>query len=277
MRKDIGEWVRSCVPCQRAKVYRHTKAPVSSFSPPVHRFDHVYIDLVVSLPSSHGYTYLLTCVDRFTRWPEAIPLPDVHAATVAAAFVNIWVSRFGVPGTITTDRGGQFEAALFQALVTLLSYHPQANGLVECFHRRLKAALRASPSPQQWVDHLPFILLSIRTATKADSDTASCELVYGSSLRLPSEFFLSSPQLLSVPTASTFVHNLQASMRKLQPVRTRSPAAGPVTFVPQDLKSATKVFLGYPPARVSRFIEGELLLRTSPLQVIQNYMYLRVV
>ena len=67
------------------------------------------------------------------------------------------------------------------------------------------------------------------TATKADSDTAPCELVYGSSLRLPSKFFLSSPQLLNVPTDSTFVHNLQASMRKLQPVRTRSPSAGSVT------------------------------------------------
>ena len=76
--------------------------------------DHVHIDIVGPLPYSDCFKDLLTCVDRFTRWPEAIPLLDIRTKTVADAFFNGWVARFGTPATITTDRGAQFESRLGQ-------------------------------------------------------------------------------------------------------------------------------------------------------------------
>ena len=120
MNADISKWAHSCLQCQQAKVHRHTVTPLATFNTPDVRFDHVHIDLVGPLPTSQGYTYLLTCVDRFTRWPEAIPISDSTADTVAQAFVNGWISRFGVPTTITTDRGQQFESALWMQLMRLL-------------------------------------------------------------------------------------------------------------------------------------------------------------
>ena len=102
------------------------------------------------LPLSRGFTHL-TCIDRFTRWPEAIPMTHITAELVAEAFVSGWVSWFGTPSTITTDRGGQFESALWAQLTQMLgsrrirttSYHPIANGLVKQFHRQLKTVLEA--------------------------------------------------------------------------------------------------------------------------------------
>ena len=82
---DCRHWARACVECQRAKITRHVTAPLSSLSLPSQRFEHVHLDLII-MPYSEGFRYCLTCIDRFTRWPEVIPLEDQEAATVARAF-----------------------------------------------------------------------------------------------------------------------------------------------------------------------------------------------
>ena len=74
------------------------------------RFDLVHVVIVGTLPHSDGFKYLLTCVDRFTQWPEAIPLVDSKAKTVTDAFFSGCIARFGTPVTITTDRGAQFKS-----------------------------------------------------------------------------------------------------------------------------------------------------------------------
>ena len=174
----------------------HTVTPLSTFSIPDARFDLIHIDIVGPLPPSEGYSYLLTCVDRFTHWPEAIPISAITADIIAKAFVSGWISRFGIPSTVTTDRGSQFESALWRELMQLLgstrcrttAYHPSANSLVERFHRQLKASLKAQPDPTKWTEALPLVLLGIRTALKTDLQCNTAELVYGTTLRLPGEF-----------------------------------------------------------------------------------------
>ena len=89
------------------------KAPLSTFKVPIRHFDHINIDLVGPLPPSQGYTYLFTIVDCFTHWPEAIPLSDTSASTCARALVSHWISRFGLPGAISSDRGAQFTFKLW--------------------------------------------------------------------------------------------------------------------------------------------------------------------
>ena len=94
---DVRKWAQACLQCQRSKVHQHTVTPTSTFATPDARFDHVHIDIVGPLPLVKGHSYFLTCVDCFTRWPEAIPLTNISAETVAQAFVLGWIARFGVP------------------------------------------------------------------------------------------------------------------------------------------------------------------------------------
>jgi cleavage and polyadenylation specificity factor subunit 1 len=94
---------------------------------------------------------------------------------VAQVLLTGWKYRFGCSQTITTDQGHQFESQLFHSLARLCgiqlsrktAYHPAANGLVERFHRTLKAAIMCH-ADQQWTEALPLILLGIRTSFKAD-------------------------------------------------------------------------------------------------------------
>ena len=194
--KGVRAWARGSIGCQTAKVHRHNRAPLHKFERANARFAHVHVDLVGPLPSSKGYTHLLTVIDRFTRWPEAIPLTQTDTAAIGRAFAMHWVARFGVPADITSDRGPQFTSDIWRAMAESLgakihhttAYHPQANGLVERFHRSLKAALRARLTMTAWIDELPWVLLGLRTMPKQDLGASVAEMVYGSPLTVPGTF-----------------------------------------------------------------------------------------
>lgn len=247
MNKDVREWAQSCLACQRSKVSRHTVSPLGSFALPSRRFRHVHIDIVI-LSYSGGFSYLLTLVDRFSRWPEAIPLSDITASTVAQAFLDGWVARFGVPETLTSDRGGQFESALWQSLMRRLgirhvrttAYHPAANGMVERLHRQLKASLMAHGSTTTWRQALPLVLLGIRAAIKEDLGHSPAEFVYGEPLRLPGEFFADDAARPAIEPCD-FVSGLSHLMRSLRAVPPRD--ADRPTYIPKSLESCTQVFV----------------------------------
>ncbi|GBN48514.1 hypothetical protein AVEN_59150-1 [Araneus ventricosus] len=103
MQKDISNWTRSCLDCQRCKVIRYTNSPLLSFHLPSARFNLAHLDLVGPLSPSDNYEYLFTCIDHFTRWPAAVPISVISTKTVVHAFISQWISRFGLPSIITTD------------------------------------------------------------------------------------------------------------------------------------------------------------------------------
>jgi hypothetical protein len=71
---------------------------------------------------SAGYTYCLTAADRFTCWPEVIPMPDITADTMAYNLLTGWISHFSCLQTITTTQGHQIESQLFHSLAKLWGF-----------------------------------------------------------------------------------------------------------------------------------------------------------
>jgi len=196
MARDITAWCRDCQACARGKVTRQPTAAIQPIAVPTQRFSHVHLDLVGPLPTSKdGFRYLLTMVDRASRWIEAIPLRSIEAVTCADAFVAGWIARFGVPARLTTDQGRQFTSSLWQNVchqlgvlhIPTTAFHPQSNGMVERSHRQLKDALKARLAGPAWPDHLPWVLLGLRSAPKEDSGVSSAELVYLAPLVLPAQ------------------------------------------------------------------------------------------
>ncbi len=154
------------------------------------------MDLLGPLPASKGFTYLFIIIDITSRKPEAIPIAAATTVDCANALFQGWVSRFGVPALITSDRGTQFTSSLWAALCSLLNiqhnqttaYHQQSNRMVERFHRRVKDALRARCAAANWVDHLLWVLLGLRAAAREDDGSTLAQAVFGSPLILPGQF-----------------------------------------------------------------------------------------
>ena len=182
--------------CQGSKVLQHVHSSVPQIPVPARRFSHIHVDWVGPFPSSRGFTHLYTIVDRTSCWPEAFPLSSTSAENCAWALVSCLISRFGVPAKITSDRGAQFTSSLWGVLYSLLhiacsktiSFHSQSNSLVEHFHHSLKTSLQARLAGPDWFDHLPLVMLGLRTTPPDKTGFSTAEAMYGAPLCLPGEF-----------------------------------------------------------------------------------------
>ena len=266
LREDTSRWARECQPCQMAKINRHVTPPIGEFAVPERRFSHVNLDIVGPLPVSNGHRYLLTAVDRFTRWPMAVPMRDISAESVIEAFSYGWVSNYGIPSSITTDRGSQFLSAVWNQLMATWSikthqttaYHPAANGLVERFHRRLKESLIAISNHESvnWYWKLPCTLLSIRTTLKPDIGASPADLVYGEGLSVPGSLIPSRAVDDNSNSRRQLLDHLRLEVARLQPTDT-SAHRSPRIHVPESLAAATHVFVlrgGHQPALTSPYM-----------------------
>ena len=245
MRHDVKLWVAQCLQCQQNKVSRHVKPPIMHF-PTGNRFDVIHLDLVGPLPIDHGFSYLLTIIDRKTRWMEAIPLKSISADIVASAILAEWISRYGVPRTIITDRGPQFESHLFNSLSHSLgishlrttAYHPQTNGMIERFHRTLKQSLRILSFQGGWVKALPFVLLGWRNTPSRTTESSPAQMLFGTNTAVPNELvdFGETPTLEELDSARKHFLSLDSN-----PSFSSGTSYKP--FVPRSLSNATHVWI----------------------------------
>jgi hypothetical protein len=223
MASQIAQWTRHCPTCQTQKIHHHTRTVPLHIPVPPTKFSHIHVDLVGPLPPSHGFTHLFTIIDRTTRWPEVVPLSSTTAADCAAALLTTWISRFGLPAIITSDRGPQFTSSLWSSLCSLLNihhqpttaYHPQSNGLLERFHRRLKDSLRSRTTTADWYQHLPWVLLALRAQPTEKDALSPSEATFHSPLVLPSQF-LTTPS----PPSDSFLTNYQSIHNPFPPLPT---------------------------------------------------------
>ena len=143
------------------------------------------------------------------------------------------MARFGVPAILTCDRGAQFTSEFWSELCRLLgidhntttAYRPQANSLVERFHRRLKDSLRARLAGNDWLAHLPWVMLGLRTCPREDSATSPAQHALGTALLVPGQLLQPDGppadiyrHLSGLPPLPT-CHNRRAPSRGISPLQ----------------------------------------------------------
>ena len=118
-KEDIEKWYQTCDGCAACK------GPKKRSRGRLHRynivapFEQIALDILGSLPGSLNVSkYILVVMDYFTKWPEAYPMPDQEATTIAEVLIQQWVLRFGTPFQIHSDQGTNFTSALFKRLMS---------------------------------------------------------------------------------------------------------------------------------------------------------------
>ena len=121
LQQDVRHYVAGCEKCQTSKGPLKTpRAPMQivEASRPMER---IATDILGELPlTDKGNRYILVVSDYFTKWTEAFPMPNMEARTVADIIVREVVSRFGVPSSIHSDQGRQYESQLFSKMCKVL-------------------------------------------------------------------------------------------------------------------------------------------------------------
>ncbi|XP_050888903.1 uncharacterized protein LOC127094076 [Lathyrus oleraceus] len=116
MLKDCVEFGKGCQECQVHAGIQHVPASELHSTIKPWPFRGSALDLIGEIrpPSSKSQRYILVGVDYFTKWIEAIPLPNVSQEDVIGFIQKYIIYRFGIPETITTDQGSIFTGRKMQ-------------------------------------------------------------------------------------------------------------------------------------------------------------------
>ncbi len=207
---DVADFIRCCLFCQSSKPTQHTAEHKLHPIPFGFPMDLVQIDIAGPMfPQSSRFSHALFIVDAFTGWLEVVPLADTDAVSVAKAFLNEWVSRFGAPERLLSDQGGNVAGEVIKSMCDVLGikkirttpYHPQGNGRAERSIGTIKRLIRAMGNERNlaWDEVLPYALLAFRSAVNNSSGFTPHRLLFGREMVLPQDIL--SGNVENIPTS----------------------------------------------------------------------------
>uniref|UniRef100_A0A803JFV2 Gypsy retrotransposon integrase-like protein 1 n=1 Tax=Xenopus tropicalis TaxID=8364 RepID=A0A803JFV2_XENTR len=195
-RKDVKAWCKTCTICGARKNEKKTaRAPMVS-SQTDRPLQRVALDILVPLPETHkGNKYILVIGDYFSKWAEGFPLPGQEAKTVTKTLVEDFICHYGVPRSLHTDQGRNFESKVFKDMCSMLGihktrttpYHPQSDGFVERFNRTLLTMLSSFVEDHQrdWDDILPYVMMTYRSTVQSSTGYSPFMVMFGREVCLP--------------------------------------------------------------------------------------------
>lgn len=197
LRNDVIKFVKRCDDCQRYKHSKPNVEPMSITTTPSAAFQRIFLDIVGPLPEHLGEDrYILTLQCDLSKFVECYALPNKEAKTVAKAFVENFILRYGIPEEIITDQGTEFLAIIFTEICKILkinklhstAYHHQTLGAIENSHKNLGTYLRIQISkyPEKWSSWLAFWSFAYNTTVHTETRYTPYELVFGKMCKLPS-------------------------------------------------------------------------------------------
>ena len=135
--------------------------------------------------------------DYFTKWVEAKSLANIRDVDVKRFISKNIVTRFGVPYTLISDNGLQFDSKAFKQYCSNLGIknrystptYLQGNGQVEAVNKVIVNGLkkRLDDAKGKWVEELPHVLWTYRTTPQWSIRETLFSMTYGAKAVIPLE------------------------------------------------------------------------------------------
>jgi transposase InsO family protein len=164
---------------------------------PTRPWEVVAIDVCWPFPTTpNKNSYLLTFMDHLTKYAEAVPINSMTAEECARAYVTHVIARHGASSKLLSDQGRNFTSAFFRETCKILGvkqlfttlYHPQANGILERFHRSLSKGLAhyVNACANNWGTLVPLYLMAYRNTPHGTGKYSPFYLLHGREMVLTS-------------------------------------------------------------------------------------------
>jgi len=196
MKADIEKYIQNCEKCFEHKPKLLTDRPELHPIPvPSKAWSLVGIDCITNLPeTARGNKNIVAASDHFSKWTEAVALPDKYAASVGD-FLYKLILRHGCMDTLISDQGREFVNQVVDHIMDKFNtehrissaYHPQTNGQREKDNKTLKDALRkvSNENCDDWDLFIDEVLFAHRTSVHASTGLTPHEVLYGRKAKLP--------------------------------------------------------------------------------------------
>lgn len=208
MFRDTHEYVKKCQNFQTNSGRKRKPAfplqPVNIEQP----FEQWGLDIIGEIMphSSKQHRYILTAIDYFTKWVEAIPLKTTNSKAIIEFIDQFIITRFGVPNALIFDNASYFSGnSIFDFTIKRgfklkysTNYYPQGNGLAESTNKNLIKIIKRTikQNHKNWHKYLTFALWADRITLKASIGTSPFNLVYGKEAVMPTNLVLPSLALV---------------------------------------------------------------------------------
>ncbi|KAI0524720.1 hypothetical protein KFK09_004103 [Dendrobium nobile] len=201
---DCMKIARHCHQCQVHGVVLHQPSNVLHPTIASWPFESWGIDIIgpIDPPSSTGHKFILSTIDYFSKWAEAVPLREVKAQQVLKFFKENVVYQFGVPRWIISDNGPSFRSTKINNFVRrhnidwryFTIYYPRGNELAEAFNKTLIQILKKTldDNKRQWHEKLVEALWAYRTTYRTPTQPTPFALIFGAEAVIPLEVQLPS-------------------------------------------------------------------------------------
>ena len=201
MAKQMRQTIRACTHCLQYEggLPKAPLFPIVATAPlDLLHVDFTSFETMLEPNQSPRVTNVLVFQDHFTKHVLAYVTPDQTAKTVTKFLYGGYISIFGAPTRVLSNRGASFTSDIIEELCKILGikqlwtmpYHPQTNGLVERLHQKIMCIIGklGEDKKADWPSHLAEIVHAYNATQSAVTGYSPHYLMFGHRPRLLADF-----------------------------------------------------------------------------------------